>query len=794
MSGLLFFFGLFWRVYGVKKNDFSVISIWRKFKMRNVVGIGALLASAFIAGCGGAATTATDTVVPPAATPLTISGRLASTRSEPAIAFLARGAERTGSTARMSAVTVDDLLVSCVTFSVPPLAGTGGDVNASGDFNVQFAADAKGKNFGCFVTAADPEFEPIPMVFIDQTKKTLSGTAAKSSRLAVQDSVAMPAISLDLDERTVEVDVATIESAADSSQTGSDVLSAATGTKMDFTGEYVVADPVAEGITPPTGYRGPFTYAELITDEGKGGPMKGMHLYFQRFAAKKFAPTNAAACATAQETEHDAPTLLAGACTGATTTDDVFGIALWGPDMDSLFTGGLPTEAEFNAALAGAIARDSANTCKRKLGLTAVEGKVYGGVDFTTDPNYDANTAGGEVEGKYYEGGFPFPTTLNMSAHADKANVFGDGKSLNNTDGDFISALTEGWKFAEAQLRWSNQNCMTASITLGTRSFPVWRCWGKYSAEHRPDAGGGVPDFSAIAAKNAYRDSLGGGCYIVATNEPINFGNWTDFWSDTGSGFPAYTNLTQFGGVNLPAGFMGGKYVKTAFMPNSIQGGGAGTNLLTEAADIACENFEGFFMANATPVTPPADSHWAGDYWHFQYDSAGGMGTKCSALASDTDAEKLQQLRCYADAYWDPSRYLTGCKRGVDFNFNAQNPWDFLQENGPTRASSQFIFEMFNYTANDAGNFTTQEVYTRGFETKDAAGMFKWINCRVRENLSISVTAVNGNANKLLADFTSVTSLVDTFNGACVAEADKGLDGQLQTGTLKMMFVLNKQP
>ncbi|HLE00032.1 MAG TPA: hypothetical protein VJB59_07225 [Bdellovibrionota bacterium] len=762
--------------------------------MRNVVGIGALLASAFIAGCGGAATTATDTVVPPAATPLTISGRLASTRSEPAIAFLARGAERTGSTARMSAVTVDDLLVSCVTFSVPPLAGTGGDVNASGDFNVQFAADAKGKNFGCFVTAADPEFEPIPMVFIDQTKKTLSGTAAKSSRLAVQDSVAMPAISLDLDERTVEVDVATIESAADSSQTGSDVLSAATGTKMDFTGEYVVADPVAEGITPPTGYRGPFTYAELITDEGKGGPMKGMHLYFQRFAAKKFAPTNAAACATAQETEHDAPTLLAGACTGATTTDDVFGIALWGPDMDSLFTGGLPTEAEFNAALAGAIARDSANTCKRKLGLTAVEGKVYGGVDFTTDPNYDANTAGGEVEGKYYEGGFPFPTTLNMSAHADKANVFGDGKSLNNTDGDFISALTEGWKFAEAQLRWSNQNCMTASITLGTRSFPVWRCWGKYSAEHRPDAGGGVPDFSAIAAKNAYRDSLGGGCYIVATNEPINFGNWTDFWSDTGSGFPAYTNLTQFGGVNLPAGFMGGKYVKTAFMPNSIQGGGAGTNLLTEAADIACENFEGFFMANATPVTPPADSHWAGDYWHFQYDSAGGMGTKCSALASDTDAEKLQQLRCYADAYWDPSRYLTGCKRGVDFNFNAQNPWDFLQENGPTRASSQFIFEMFNYTANDAGNFTTQEVYTRGFETKDAAGMFKWINCRVRENLSISVTAVNGNANKLLADFTSVTSLVDTFNGACVAEADKGLDGQLQTGTLKMMFVLNKQP
>jgi len=765
--------------------------------MRNVVGIGALLASAFIAGCGGAATTATDIVAPPAATPLTISGRLASTRSEPAMAFLARGAERTGSTARMAAVTVDDLLVSCVTFSVPPLAGTGGDVNASGDFNVQFAADAKGKNFGCFVTAADPDFEPIPMVFIDQTKKTLSGSAAKSSRLAVQDSVTMPAINLDLDERTVEVDVATIASAADSSQTGSDVLSAATGTKMDFTGEYVVADPAAEGITPPTGYRGPFAYADMITDEGKGGggPMKGMHLYFQRFAAKKFAPTDAAACATAQETEHDAQTLLDGDCTGSTTTDDVFGIALWGPDMDNLFNGGgTPTEAEFNAALAGAIARDSANTCKRKLGLTAVEGKVYGGVDFTTDLNYDSNTAGGEVEGKYYEGGFPFTTTLDMSADlVNRGNVFGDGKPLNNADGNFISALTDGWKFAEAQLRWSNQNCMTASITLGTRSFPVWRCWGKYSADHVPDAGGSVPDFGAIAAKNAYRDSLGGGCYIVATHEPINFGNWTDFWSDTG-GFPAYTSLTQFAGYDLPAGFNGGKYVKTAFMPKTTQGGGADTNLLTEAADIACENFEGFFMAaGGAPVTPPADSHWPGDNWHFQYDSAGGMGTKCSALPRVTEPEKVQQLRCYADAYWEPSRYLTGCKRGVDFNFNAQNSWDFLQEKGPARASSQFIFEMFNYTANDAGNFTTQEEYTRGFESKDAAGMFKWINCRVRENLSISITAVNGNANKLLADFTSVTSLVDTFNGACVAEADKGLDGQLQTGTLKMMFVLNKQ-
>jgi len=757
--------------------------------MKNLVRIGVLVMGASLAaGCGGStATPAANTVTP--AVPLSISGTLASSTMRVSDYF---GEKLSSSGFTANAVTLADLIVSCVTFSVPPVAGQGGDVGADGKFTVTFADGARGKNFGCFITAVDPDFAPIPMVFVDSTKKSMNGSAAQSSRLAVTDDITMPSIALNLEENTATIDVATIESTNTPTETGADVIAVASGTKIDFTGEWTIADPVAEGIALPAGYRGPMTYADVMQDDkGGGGPLKGMHLYMQRMIGKDFLVTDPTACNAAQATEHDASVLIAGDCAGTTAADDMYGIQLWGPNMDALFTSGPPAdEATFNSVIAAASAEASFNACKRYLGFTSDEAKVFGGFDITADPNFVSEAGGGTTSGKYYNGKFEFATSLDMTADvAHRADVFGgEGKPLKLVDGLYTSDLTEGWKFAKAQLRWSGQNCESATITIGGKEFPSWRCYGKYSAAHVADPTTG---FNAIPV-NAYRAQLGGGCYVVGTGKPIGLGNWTDFWGTDPATFPTYTNLTQFGGVNLPEGMWGGRYVKENFMPKACQGAEC-ENLLPAAVTVACENFEGFYNLDHTVLANTADEHWKGDMNHFKYDAMGTTGTLCSDLASGTDAQKLKQLRCYAEAYWDPARYLTGCLRDVQFNFNAQNPWEFLEQNGPEKTRTRFIMEKFNYSSNDSGSFTNVSEWSSGFEAQDAAGMQKWINCRVRENLSISITAVAGNPNKLLADFTSVMTLADTWNTACAAEAAKGLDGELRLGTTKMMFVMNKQ-
>ena len=121
----------------------------------------------------------------------------------------------------LASVSVDDLSMYCVTFTLPPVAGTG-ELDAEGKFSVTLATT--GVSVGCFVLNQAQEVL-VTMVFKDPSKKKLNGEASTNDRLAFDGGESnLGSITLDLDAGQAVVDISqiTIKKKEKNQESGSD--------------------------------------------------------------------------------------------------------------------------------------------------------------------------------------------------------------------------------------------------------------------------------------------------------------------------------------------------------------------------------------------------------------------------------------------------------------------------------------------------------------------------------------------------------------------------------------------
>ncbi|RZA22823.1 MAG: hypothetical protein EOP10_14405 [Proteobacteria bacterium] len=187
----------------------------------------------------------------------------------------------TGSSAglRLTDPALTDLSVYCVTFTLPPVAGTGA-IASDGKFEVTL--DATGVSVGCFILDAEKTVLGT-MVFKDEAKKDLNGAASADDRFALEGGASnLGQITLNLSTGKAEVDVAKIVGKV--KNTAAAVVGA-----FDFTGSYEFDEA---GVPAPSGYQNLCTRAEAEAEEETmkdshgdrkcDGPSVGFPIYMKR--------------------------------------------------------------------------------------------------------------------------------------------------------------------------------------------------------------------------------------------------------------------------------------------------------------------------------------------------------------------------------------------------------------------------------------------------------------------------------------------------------------------------------
>jgi hypothetical protein len=214
-------------------------------------------------------------------TAITGCGKKKSSSPAPASTELSDGAaiaiagklSLTGTSTGLSLTDVDvsTLSVYCVTFSNPPVAGTG-TVAADGSFSLTLAAAQQA--VGCFILQGEDQLGTI--VFKNPAKKTLAGTAKTEQRQAFAGDTNLGTISLNLATGQAEVDVTQIVTKLKDT-TAANVETAS----YDFSGSYSI-QPVTFGL--PTGY---VTACAAGTPRNDcRGPMSGEPLWMKRITGK----------------------------------------------------------------------------------------------------------------------------------------------------------------------------------------------------------------------------------------------------------------------------------------------------------------------------------------------------------------------------------------------------------------------------------------------------------------------------------------------------------------------------
>ena len=230
-----------------------------------VVAISALALSMF--GCGKKKSKSSSD---DGSSDLTISGQLSLSGSDNS------GAALTGFDSNLNLgsfnVTADDLSIYCVTFTLPPVAGTG-EVSADGAFSLNIA-NGKDASVGCFILKGTTQLGTI--VFEDPSEKSLSGENSTADKTAFSGNANLGAITFDLETGKAVVDLSKV--------VVTKKVDASAETAFDFTGTYKIT---ASGITQPTGYTAPCP-ARVPGQQGDNcnGPKEGENVYFRRLVGK----------------------------------------------------------------------------------------------------------------------------------------------------------------------------------------------------------------------------------------------------------------------------------------------------------------------------------------------------------------------------------------------------------------------------------------------------------------------------------------------------------------------------
>ncbi len=179
-----------------------------------------------------------------------------------------------------AAVDVTTLTMYCVSFEIPPKAGTG-TFDAEGKFSVTI--DTKDVSVGCFILDAEESILGT-MVFEDPSQTDISGSKKNADRHAFGAGTSdLGAIVLDLDTGKAVVDITKIKV-----KTAAAVKDSVA--KHDFTGSYKAT---IAGIELPTGYGQLCTEEQVAASKNGGeecrGPEEGMNLFFKQINGSKVA-------------------------------------------------------------------------------------------------------------------------------------------------------------------------------------------------------------------------------------------------------------------------------------------------------------------------------------------------------------------------------------------------------------------------------------------------------------------------------------------------------------------------
>jgi len=698
-----------------------------------------------------------------------------------------------------------------VTFTIPPVAGSGGNPDATGKFTVTFGNGTIGKSFGCYIThLSDDAFIPIPMTFKDGTKKSIDGTSATSERLAVASKITIPEIHLDLEEGIAEIDTSTIIKTDDPESSGQAVIPIASGTPFDFTGKWTIESPTDNDITVPHGYFGLCSTEEAFDDYWSSlksndmsarkchGPIGGGKIYIQRFKGQSWTPGSSCEAELTKQANGETADLSVCNTDGAAGTDEKYAIQIWKSKEGDLTDLCQRNEPKITCYAKWRLLQETIqkpdqvyHACGRRLGYTNTEAKAFGHIDFSIDPNYsNSGSSTGASDTNYYDGPFTF---LN-SATVDNELV--DGTCSDDECKPFKSAentITDGWKMSQAQTTHSESgSCMPVKVQVGTSKLKATRCYGDYYPNN-------LSRFSGNHI-SAFYEFFDGGCKD-ANGKPVIFENTNDYWCTDPNASPSQcTNqCTPIGYVNwisnettVNAGYQAmvcqpksGSTVTDSFVPknedNQAIPGVVGT--------IQCKKGSWIFD-NTNPNTPlPIETP---DFQNFDSGNL-AKGVLCSDISTNgTDTAKdrqiLAQLQCYAHAYEEASKDLNGCVREISFNRGAQNSWNFIsQTHGPTRARGEIMFEVFNYTDNSSGTFSQARTYEQEVRVKNEHGKKKSNYCRLNVNDTLTMTSIS--SDKMLVEMTTTTQLADKENLICKGTAQKQ---KLPIGQSKTMFVLSK--
>ncbi len=174
------------------------------------------------------------------------------------------------------AVSVADLSIYCVSFTLPPVAGTA-TVSSEGVF--ELTLEASNTSVGCFILKGEDVLGSI--VFEDSSKKDLAGGSKSGDRLAFSGGKSdLGSIVFDLTTGKAVVDVTKIvsEKAKDNTKASAEAV--------DFTGNYTIT---ASGLDLPTGYVGTCAKQDgpQTKDNECHGPSEGEKLFLKTVNGKR---------------------------------------------------------------------------------------------------------------------------------------------------------------------------------------------------------------------------------------------------------------------------------------------------------------------------------------------------------------------------------------------------------------------------------------------------------------------------------------------------------------------------
>jgi hypothetical protein len=301
--------------------------------------------------------------------------------------------------------------------------------------------------------------------------------------------------------------------------------------------------------------------------------------------------------------------------------------------------------------------------------------------------------------------------------------------------------ITGGWKDDHATSNWELNSC--SGVSSGGQN--AWMCTDD---------------------SNHFSLSLGGGC-TDSNGNPVQPDDWSHVNWGAASG--CVTSTTTFDIYTVTGNTCNVPYTPSVGSPQTLSCGGTYGAFTGTYGDPPVS-----YNGSVTPTTLLAQ---------------GGL---CNSLNPANGQQRLQQLMCYANYFFNNSNNYgnTACVRQIRTDWSATDDTGFVLKDGPGRPLNMALTERVTYLSAEVATFTQYEDDFRGLQVTGQNGT-SWLNCHTKNKNTITVTKKDD--THLIVKFVQETNLQDTKAACQAAAADATQAQKLGIGSMRMMFLLTKQ-